>query len=621
MKQTGKRIVSVLLALVLVCGLTTAPAMAAGTYDPAAALSYAKAHWNDGKGLCAEFVRKCLRAGGRKVTANGCTTMVRQLKQSGYGTWYQLTREADGRISVPKNSGKLSPGDPVFFYCPSETDGCPYVHVVLYSSQDSRGYLRCYAHNDPMNDQVIQYARCGYCDGKVSAAYVYHMDSKKTDTTPTTPTTPATPEPQPTTLSASVSSVAMAVGESRTVTLTIGGDLPQGCRLLVDRGDDPFLVTNDWGGYTSGRTIHAVLTGARGGQTTVTYTLTDGTSALVAQTVWVTVTAPTYTIRYDANGGTGAPAPQVLQDRGVILSETRPTREGHEFVGWATSRTGPMVYWPGAVYEDGKDVTLYAVWRTVEPTYTVRYDANGGTGAPAAQTVTGKGLILSETVPTWEGHEFQGWATSKTGPVVYRPGWVYEDGVDVTLYAVWTAQEKEIFTVRYDANGGTNAPAAQTAEIGKRIYMTSEEPVREGYTFLGWSTSRGSGGSTSSGGFQFGAGVLAKGTGFTGDTTLYAVWKEDVPTGTLTLERSTFDVAVGEEFTLVFTAKGDVARRTYEVADESICTFLRTDVRTDESIGMIFQAKAAGTTTVTIAILDGSGRTLAEKTATVTVRA
>lgn len=44
-------------------------------------------------------------------------------------------------------------------------------------------------------------------------------------------------------------------------------------------------------------------------------------------------------------------------------------------------------------------------------------------------------------------------------------------------------------------------------------------------------------------------------------------------------------------------------------------------MRTDESIGMIFQAKAAGTTTVTIAILDGSGRTLAEKTATITVRA
>ena len=143
MKPTGKRIVSVLLALVLVCGLTAAPAMAAGTYDPAAALAYAKIYWKDKEGQCAEFVRKCLRAGGCKVTANGCTTMVRQLKKSGYGTWYQLTREADGRISVPKNSGKLSPGDPVFFYCPSETDGCPYVHVVLYSSQDSRGYLRC----------------------------------------------------------------------------------------------------------------------------------------------------------------------------------------------------------------------------------------------------------------------------------------------------------------------------------------------------------------------------------------------------------------------------------------------------------------------------------------------
>jgi hypothetical protein len=37
------------------------------SYNPTAAIEYAKIHWDDGKGLCAEFVSDCLRAGGEPI--------------------------------------------------------------------------------------------------------------------------------------------------------------------------------------------------------------------------------------------------------------------------------------------------------------------------------------------------------------------------------------------------------------------------------------------------------------------------------------------------------------------------------------------------------------------------
>ncbi len=46
------------------------------------------------------------------------------------------------------------------------------------------------------------------------------------------------------------------------------------------------------------------------------------------------------------------------------------------------------------------------------------------------------------------------------------------------------------YLVSYDANGGTGAPATQIKEQGKTLILSSTVPVREGYEFLGWSTSR-----------------------------------------------------------------------------------------------------------------------------------
>ena len=73
-----------------------------------------------------------------------------------------------------------------------------------------------------------------------------------------------------------------------------------------------------------------------------------------------------------------------------------------------------------------------------EDSYTVRYHANGGSGAPAAQTKTpGAALTLSALVPKRAGWYFVGWAEQSGASAAYLPGGRYTKGANVTLYAVW----------------------------------------------------------------------------------------------------------------------------------------------------------------------------------------
>ena len=73
-------------------------------------------------------------------------------------------------------------------------------------------------------------------------------------------------------------------------------------------------------------------------------------------------------LRYDANGGTGAPMLQVLEPgETVVIPDSIPTREGWYFLGWALSKTAETAdYCPGDSVEFDESVTLYAVWATPE---------------------------------------------------------------------------------------------------------------------------------------------------------------------------------------------------------------------------------------------------------------
>lgn len=75
---------------------------------------------------------------------------------------------------------------------------------------------------------------------------------------------------------------------------------------------------------------------------------------------------------------------------------------------------------------------------TVKGQYTVSYNANGGSGAPATQTkAQGINLKLSSVKPTRSNYTFQGWATSSSGSAIYQPQGTYTTDSDITLYAVW----------------------------------------------------------------------------------------------------------------------------------------------------------------------------------------
>ena len=170
-----------------------------------------------------------------------------------------------------------------------------------------------------------------------------------------------------------------------------------------------------------------------------------------------------YTISYNANGGTGAPSSQTKSHNvSLKLSTTKPTRTNYTFLGWATSDAdadaGTWKYSPGDYISENKNLTLYAAWKA--NTYTVKYNANGGTGAPSSQTKTHNvALTLSSTKPTRANYNFLGWGTSASATTVsYTAGGKYTTNANVTLYAIWsqsyTKPRITNYTVsRCDANG------------------------------------------------------------------------------------------------------------------------------------------------------------------------
>lgn len=207
------------------------------------------------------------------------------------------------------------------------------------------------------------------------------------------------------------------------------------------------------------------------GSATKTITVTfknfnDDNGNSATKTVSFTVTVPawtSYVVKYNANGGSGAPSSQTKwKDQTLTLSTTKPTRTGYSFLGWSTSSSATSAtYSAGGSYTANSAATLYAVWKA--NTYTVKYNANGGSGAPGNQTKTyGKTLTLSTTKPTRTNYNFKGWGTSSSATTVtYAAGASYTANAGITLYAVWElAYVKPRITnvsiVRCDSSGTTN---------------------------------------------------------------------------------------------------------------------------------------------------------------------
>ena len=168
----------------------------------------------------------------------------------------------------------------------------------------------------------------------------------------------------------------------------------------------------------------------------------NGSYTANASDILYAIWKKTITLTYKGNGGEGVPSSQSATIYNATTSytfkipNTVPKFTGHTFLGWVlASNHNSGTYQPGDSITLSSSDTLYAKWKAI--TYTVTYDANGGSGQPTPQTKGyGDTLKLSTQVPKRAGYKFLGWGES-TNEVKYTPGGNYTSNTDITLYAVW----------------------------------------------------------------------------------------------------------------------------------------------------------------------------------------
>lgn len=250
-------------------------------------------------------------------------------------------------------------------------------------------------------------------------------------------------------------------------------------------------------------------------------------------TLYAVWQANTYTIKYNANGGTGAPSAQTkTHGTTLTLSSTKPTRASvnddgktttYTFKGWATSSDATSAsYTAGAKYTANASVTLYAVWSTTTTVtqYDVIYNTNGGSGVSSQVKKKGTALTLRTTIPTKNGYTFKGWGLSEDATTVsYASGASYTTDADIILYAIWTPWTH---TVQFNLNGGTGTlPSSFTKTTDVDVMIQEGSITKQNCVFKCWSTV-----STGSGGYNYYIGDAYVATKNGGTVTLYAIWKE-----------------------------------------------------------------------------------------------
>lgn len=136
---------------------------------------------------------------------------------------------------------------------------------------------------------------------------------------------------------------------------------------------------------------------------------------------------------------------------------------GYQIVGWSKESNANPTTWSlnkSGTTACNKGTTIYLVAKNPNPTtkytYTLNYDANGGTGAPSADSwsttdaaIRYHSFTVKNTIPTREGYVFKGWKANDGSDTIYTGGTlcsVSQYGNDVvkngntwtrTLYAVW----------------------------------------------------------------------------------------------------------------------------------------------------------------------------------------
>ena len=210
-----------------------------------------------------------------------------------------------------------------------------------------------------------------------------------------------------------------------------------------------------------------------------------------------------YNLSYDRNGGSGtlpSTTNNVIYTNEVVVAGGELSRAGYTWVGWTNNLTSTV--WTGGEtvtgstlglqsIVDGSNVVLRAKW--TPNTYTVKFDANGGTGSMDNQSFTyGQTKPLTSNAFTRVGYAFNGWATSSEGSKQYDDGQAVgnltsENGGEVVLYARWSLVYYSLATSATGTGSGTVAlsPSGGSYTNGTVVQVTANPA--DGSTFTQWS--------------------------------------------------------------------------------------------------------------------------------------
>lgn len=156
-----------------------------------------------------------------------------------------------------------------------------------------------------------------------------------------------------------------------------------------------------------------------------------------------------------------------------------PTKAGYTFAGWWTTSDNSGIQ----ITKDSICVTynrtLYPHWTGNK--YTVKFNANGGSGTMADQKFTyGTAQNLTANAFTRTGYKFTGWATSATGSKIYNDKQSVNNLTTTAngtfnLYARWD----KIHKITFNKNGGTGGTSELWFYVGGSKFYTNSTCTTE----------------------------------------------------------------------------------------------------------------------------------------------
>lgn len=180
-----------------------------------------------------------------------------------------------------------------------------------------------------------------------------------------------------------------------------------------------------------------------------------------------------YLVIFEPNGGTGTAS--IYSGSATILKGDQPhfARTGYTLDGWANGPKNSAEYTGNVTAYEKAPQVLYAHWKP--NTYTLSFNANGGTVSPTSKTVTYGSTFGTLPTPTRAGYRFDGWYGTASGGGQFTASSIYSFTSNLMVYAHWT-KLSEISTI---AVTGVSAPAVGAKPVTTGYTITSGVKVTE----------------------------------------------------------------------------------------------------------------------------------------------